>query len=156
MFHGKDTYFKQIETTQLKASSFAWRFLVVKFSLNLTTSAFHHIQSFKMIKFCHDRKTGYLIAIGFEKPKSKDFWSNIFYQNWFANCPKHCEDKCAILELWWNLLQYANGFKSHSRLKQKANLMLHQFLTKGCKSLCWWGWSLVSLCIKTLIHSFFQ
>ena len=28
--------------------------------------------------------------------------------------------------------------------------MLHQFLTKGCKSLCWWGWWLVSLCNTTL------
>ena len=43
-------------------------------------------------------KIGYLIAIGFEKPKSKDFWSNIFHLNWFTNWPKHCKDKCATLE----------------------------------------------------------
>ena len=103
-----------------------------------------------MLKFCHGTKTGHLIAIAFEKPKSKDSWSNIFYLNLYVNWPKHCKDKCAILKLWWNLPQYANGFKSHSRLKQKTNLTLHQFLTKGCKSLCWWGWSLMSLCIMSL------
>ena len=100
----------------------AWWFLVVKFSLNWSTSAFHHIQHFKMVKFCHETKTGHLFAIALEKSKSKASWRNTFSLNSFSDWPKNCKDLCAIYKLGWNLPQYANGFKPHSQLKQKTFL----------------------------------
>ena len=111
-----------------------------------------------MVKFCHETKTGHLIAIALEKSKSKASWRNTFSLNSFSDWPKNCKDLCAIYKLGWNLPQYANGFKPHSQLKQKTFLLRDMSFLQRVVSHCvcrvghtthWFG-AFVSFCITTL------